>query len=91
MDDEQQKQGKSQMPQNPSKIAYNERIALDDRMFIPVPKRASGTKKAREYMHLEIFSRVLTKKNSFSAVLYLREVFDLHFVHLFQERRLGFL
>lgn len=45
MDDGQQKQGKSQMPQNPSKIAYNERIALDDRMFIPVPKRASGTKK----------------------------------------------
>ena len=47
-DDGQQKQGKSQTPQNPSGIAYNERIALNDRMFIPVSKRMSDVEKQRD-------------------------------------------
>ena len=46
-DDGQQKQCKSQTPQNPSGIAYSKRITSDDRMFIPVSKRVSDVKKQR--------------------------------------------
>lgn len=58
-----QNQSKRPTRQNPSRIAYNEQVASDDRMFVPTSRRASGAKKQGDKTVLQGYKPCKLKKS----------------------------